>query len=165
MNAQPHDTRTAADGRTNGSGTNGNGHYRSSMSGTAAATGASGASVGHLLKELLHEGTSMLTNEVALAKSEARETMRTTKEGAAAVGSGGAVALSGFIILLLGAVYGLSNVMAPWLAAVIVGGVVTFAGLAMVQAGKKKFRSESLRPEHTMHSLHKDKEAIRGRMQ
>ena len=149
MNAQPHDGQS----RTTGTRTNGNGHYRSTatMAGSTTSSttpGTSSASVGHLLKELLHEGTSMLT-----------------KEGAAAVGSGGAVALSGFIVLLFGAVYGLSNVIAPWLAAVLVGGVVVFAGLAMVQAGKKKFRSESLRPEHTMHSLHKDKDAIRGRTQ
>ena len=35
--------------------------------------------------------------------------------------------------------------------------------LAMVQAGKKKFTEESMRPQHTINSLHKDKDAIRGR--
>lgn len=158
--------------------TNGNDHYRTTTTtsttteppratpprtDTATATGTPSATVGHLLKDLLHEGTSMLRNEVALARAEATETLRTTKEGAAAVGSGGAVAMAGFIILLLGAVYGLGTVMAPWLAALIVGGVVVFAGLAMVQAGKKKFRSESLRPERTLDSLHKDRDAIRRR--
>lgn len=121
------------------------------------------ASVGGLLKQLAREIPAMLTNEVALAKSEARESLRQGKEAAGAVLSGGAVAMAGFIILLLAAVYALSNVVAPWLAALIVGGVVTFAGFAMVQAGKKKFTEESMRPHHTLNSLHKDKDAIRGR--
>jgi hypothetical protein len=120
-------------------------------------------SVGTLLKQLMREVPALLTNEVALAKSEMRENMQHTKAGVASVATGGAVLMGGFIILLLAAVYALSNVVAPWLAALIVGGITAFAGYAMVQAGKKKFQSESLRPDRTMNSLHKDKEAIRGR--
>jgi len=64
-------------------------------------------------------------------------------------------------VLLLAAVYGLSTVMASWLAALIVGGVVTVVGLIMVSAGKKKFEASSFKPERTMHSLNKDKDAVR----
>ena len=132
---------------------------------TATASPASHIepSVGALLKQLVREVPALLTNEVALAKSEARESMRQTKQGTAAVASGGAVLMAGFIVLLLAAVYALSAVVAPWLAALIVGGVVTLAGFAMVQSGKKKFRSESLRPNHTLNSLQKDKDVIRRR--
>jgi xanthine/uracil permease len=121
------------------------------------------ASVGGLLKELVHEMPSLLTKEVALAKSEARETIRTTKAGVAAVATGGAVVLVGVFVLALAAVYALSAVMAPWLAALIVGAVVTLIGFGMLEAGKKKFQAGSLKPERTLNSLHKDKEAIRGR--
>lgn len=120
-------------------------------------------SVGTLLKQLMHEVPALLTNEIALAKSEMRENMQHTKAGIASVATGGAVLMGGFIILLLAAVYALGNVVAPWLAALIVGAVATLVGFAMVQAGKKKFQSESLRPDRTMNSLHKDKETIRGR--
>lgn len=120
-------------------------------------------SIGELLKELAREVPAMLTNEVALAKSEARESMRAAKAGVAAVSTGGAVVLGGFIMLLLAAVYALSNVVEPWAAALIVGVVTMVVGLLMVQAGKKKFEKDSLRPEHTMNSLHKDKDTIRGR--
>ena len=120
-------------------------------------------SVGTLLKQLMREVPALLTNEVALAKSEMRENMQHTKAGVASLATGGAVLLGGFIILLMAAVYALSNVVEPWLAALIVGGVTAFAGYAMVQAGKKKFQSESLRPDRTMNSLQKDKEVIRGR--
>ncbi len=132
---------------------------------TDSTATAQDASVGSLLKELAHEVPSLLSKEIALAKSEARESLHATKEGVAAVSMGGAVAVSGFIVLLLAAVYALSNVLAPWLAALIVGGATLAGGLAMVEAGKKKFDAGSLKPDRTMDSLHKDKTALQGRTQ
>lgn len=119
-------------------------------------------SVGGLLRQLTHEVPSLITKELALAKAELSESLRATKAGAGSVATGGAVLLGGFIILLMSAVYGLSNVMAPWLAALIVGGVVVVIGLIMVSAGKKKFQASSFKPERTIHSVNKDKEAVRG---
>lgn len=77
------------------------------------------------------------------------------------VASGGAVLLAGFIILLQAAVYGLSLVVQPWLAALIVGAVVVVVGLAMVQAGKKRLEPSAFTPDRTLHALQKDQEAIR----
>lgn len=120
------------------------------------------ASVGTLLRELAHEVPSLLTKEVALAKSEMRENLQQAKEAAAAVATGGAVALSGLVILLMAVVYALSNVMAPWLAALLVGVGALLIGFAMVSAGKKKMDGNSMKPERTVDSLRKDKNAIRG---
>lgn len=122
-----------------------------------------GASVGSLLRELAREVPALMTNELALAKSEMRENLQATKAGAGAVATGGVVALGGFLMLLLAAVYGLSTVLAPWLAALIVGAVVLVIGLGMVQAGKKKFEVRSLKPSHTIDSLHKDADAVTRR--
>lgn len=119
-------------------------------------------SVGGLLRQLTHEVPSLITKELALAKAELNESLRATKAGAASIATGGAVLLGGFIVLLMSAVYGLSKVMEPWLAALIVGGVVVVIGLIMVSAGKKKFEASSFKPERTIHSVNKDKEAVRG---
>lgn len=119
-------------------------------------------SVGGLLRQLTHEVPSLITKELALAKAEVSESLRATKAGAASVATGGAVLLGGFIMLLLSAVYGLSTVVAPWLAALIVGAVVVVVGLIMVSAGKKKFEASSFKPERTIHAVHKDKEAVKG---
>lgn len=121
------------------------------------------ASVGSLARDLLHEVPALLTKELALAKSEMRETMRETKEGLISVASGGVVVLGGYLVLLFAAVYGLSLVMAPWLAALIVGGVAAVIGFVLVSAGMRQFRAENLRPEHTLNSVRKDTDAIRGR--
>ena len=52
--------------------------------------------------------------------------------------------------------------MELWLAALIVGVVVVVIGMIMVSAGKKKFEASSFNPDRTIHSLQKDKEAVRG---
>ncbi|GAB6389406.1 phage holin family protein [Stutzerimonas marianensis] len=119
-------------------------------------------SVGGLLRQLTQEVPALITKELALAKAEVSESVRATKAGAASVATGGAVLLGGFIVLLMSAVYGLSKVMEPWLAALIVGGVVVVIGLIMVSAGKKKFEASSFKPERTIHSVNRDKEAVRG---
>lgn len=119
-------------------------------------------SVGGLLRQLTREVPSLFTKELALAKAELSESLRATKAGAASVATGGAVLLAGFIILLLAAVYFLARMMEPYLAALIVGGVVVVIGLIMVSAGKKKFEASSFKPDRTLHSIQKDKEAVRG---
>lgn len=119
-------------------------------------------SIGGLLRQLTREVPSLFTKELALAKVELSESLQATKAGAASVATGGAVLLAGFFILLMSAVYFLSTMMEPWLAALIVGVVVVVIGMIMVSAGKKKFEASSLKPDRTIHSLQKDKEAVRG---
>lgn len=131
--------------------------------GTPAGAGAQGdASVGTLLKELAHEVPALLRNEIALAKSEMRENMQQMQKAVGEVATGGAIALAGLVVLLMAAVYALSNVMAPWLAALLVGAGALLAGFMLVSAGKRKLKNESLRPDRTMDSLRKDTSAIRG---
>jgi hypothetical protein len=121
------------------------------------------ASIGSLLKQLARELPLLFTKELALAKAEARASITAAKAGVAAVSAGGAVMLAGLIILLMAAVYGLSNVVAPWLAALIIGVAALIVGWAMVTAGKKQFDADALKPDHTIHSLRKDKDALSRR--
>jgi hypothetical protein len=124
---------------------------------------ANDSSVGGLVKQLTREVPDLFIKELALAKAEITESVRATKAGAVSMGLGGAVMLAGLVILLQAAVYGLSTVLEPWLSALIVGGVVVVVGLIMLQGGKKKFEASSFKPERTVDSLNKDKNAIRGK--
>jgi len=130
----------------------------------SARAAAEDQSIGGLLRQLGREIPSLLTKELALLKAEARESVRTAGEGVAAVSSGGAVMLAGLVILLLAAVYALSNVLAPWAAALVVGALALLVGYMMVSAGRKKFSADELRPDRTINTLNKDKDAIGGRM-
>ena len=68
----------------------------------------------------------------------------------------------GGFFLLLAAVYGLSNVVQPWFAALIVGGVVTLIGLVTLAAGRRKLAPASFTPDRTAAALRKDAEMIKG---
>ncbi|RON24788.1 hypothetical protein BK660_03725 [Pseudomonas brassicacearum] len=121
-------------------------------------------SVVGLLRQLAREVPALFTKELALAKAELQASLTTLKAGIAGVASGAIVLMAGFIILLMSAVYGLSLVMAPWLAALIVGVVVMIIGFAMLQAGKKQFEPSHLKPDRTLDALNKDQEALRRRV-
>ncbi|MBD0678591.1 MULTISPECIES: phage holin family protein [Pseudomonas] len=122
------------------------------------------ASVVGLLRQLTREVPSLFTKELALAKAELLASLTTLKAGIAGVAGGAIVLLAGFIILLMSVVYGLSMVMAPWLAALIVGVVVMIIGFAMLQSGKKQFEPSHLKPDRTLDALNKDQEALRRRV-
>jgi hypothetical protein len=128
--------------------------------GTGSQRPESDTSVMGLLRQLAHEVPALLTKELALAKAEVREAADTTKAGVAGVAGGAIVLLAGLIFLLLAAVYGLALYMQPWLAALLVGAVVTVVGFIMLQAGKKQFQPSHFKPERTLDALHKDKDAI-----
>ncbi|WLH14645.1 phage holin family protein [Pseudomonas hefeiensis] len=122
------------------------------------------ASVVGLLKQLTHEVPSLFTKELALAKAEFQASLNTLKAGIAGVAGGAIVLLAGFIILLMAVVYGLSTIMQPWLAALIVGGVVMIIGFIMVQSGKKQFEPSHFKPDRTLDALNKDQQALRRKV-
>lgn len=132
-------------------------------SGTASSqSSGADASIGTLLRDLAHEVPSLLKKEVELGKTEMRENLQATKTGVAAVSTGGAVTLAGLIVVMMAVVYGLANVMELWLAALLVGSAAMLIGFSMINAGKKKFDTQSLRPDRTVDSLRKDRNVIGG---
>jgi len=120
--------------------------------------------IGGLLRQLMHEVPALFTKELALAKSELQHNLNTLKAGTAAVAAGAIVLLAGFIILLLAAVYALATVVAPWLAALIVGAITVIVGFVMLQSGKKQFEPSHLTPDRTLNAMHQDKEAIKRKL-
>ena len=122
------------------------------------------ASVIGLLRQLTHEVPALFTKELALAKAEMENSLGTLKAGIAAVAGGAIVLLAGFIVLLMAAVYGLSTVLEPWAAALIVGGIVVVIGFVMIQAGKKQFEPSHFKPDRTLNALDKDQQTLRSKM-
>ena len=118
-----------------------------------------------LLRRLVDEFTVLFRKEIALAKAEVAQGFSQVKAGAISMASGGAVLFAGFLVLLAAAVLGLSNVMPDWLAALIVGAVVSIIGFVMINSGKNKLDPAVLKPERTQHALQKDKEMVERRIQ
>ena len=121
-------------------------------------------SVLSLIRQLAHEVPALVTKEMALVKAEFPESLQATKQAATTVGMGAVLMLGGLIMVLMAAVYALSYVMEPWLAALIVGVAALVIGFFMVQAGNKKLDASNLIPERTTSTLQKDKEAIQRKV-
>ena len=115
-----------------------------------------------LLRRLVDDVGTLFTQELQLFKAETTRAIGDLKAAAASIAIGGAVAFMGAFFLLLAAVYGLSNAVEPWLAALIVGGVVTLIGVIMLATGKRKLEPEALAPRRTAAALRKDTQMIKG---
>jgi len=122
-------------------------------------------SIGQLLKELTQESSTLLKQEVDLAKTEMSEKASRVGVNLGAVAVGGAVALLGAIGLLLFAVNALasllSQLMSPgvavWLAPLIVGGILAAIGYSLIKKALETLKHESLTPKRTTQSLQENK--------
>lgn len=128
---------------------------------SGSGNSAHNASLTGLVRQLANDVTALFTKELALAKVEVTHSIHEAKSGAVSMISGGSILYAGFLLLLLAAVLGLSQVMEMWAASLVVGGVVTVIGMIMVAAGKKKMEPSSFKPKHTIDSLEKDQNAVR----
>jgi xanthine/uracil permease len=129
-------------------------------------------SLGQLLKELRDETTTLLRQEVDLAKTEMSEKASRVGTNLGSLAVGGAVAFLGALALLAAVVYGLTSLLdqfmsigvAIWLAPLIVGVVLAAVGYSLVKKALATLRQESLTPQRTTQTLQENKEWLKARM-
>ncbi len=117
-------------------------------------------SVATLLRRLTHELATLFRQELSLATAELMQSLHRLLAAASGVAAGGAIMFSGLLVLLAAAVLGLSEVLAPWLAALIIGAATILTGVLVAVVAAHKLRPESLKPERTTRSLAKDKDVL-----
>jgi|26BtaG_2_1085354.scaffolds.fasta_scaffold29099_2 hypothetical protein len=115
-----------------------------------------------LVKHLVDDVALLFRKELALAASEVGHSVKDTKKGMTSLLSGAVVLNSGYLFLLGAAALGLAQVMAAWMAVLLVGVVTTVVGLIMVQGGKKKLEPSSFKPERTVDEMRKNRDSVRG---
>jgi len=122
-----------------------------------------------LFSDLWRETTTLVHDEVELAKADISDKVTQAGRGVGAVAAGGAVLFAGFIVLLFAAVGALEMVLppqqAPWLAPLIVGAVVTLIGAIALSSGKKKLQAENLKPTRSIDSLRRDRDVAKEHLQ
>lgn len=118
-------------------------------------------SVTGLFTELTREMTSLIRHEIALARAEIGEKVSYAQSGVVFLAAGAMFAFSGFLVLLACAVIALSYVWPAWLAALTVGLVVTFLGLALLASGKSHLKAKNLKPTRTTESLRHDRQFVK----
>jgi len=129
-------------------------------------------SIGQLLKELRDETTTLLRQEVDLAKTEMSEKASRAGKNLGSLAVGGSVAFLGALALLAAVIYGLTSLLnqfmslgvAVWLAPLIVGLVLAAVGYNLVQKALATLKQESLTPRTTTQTLQENKEWLRAKM-
>lgn len=118
-------------------------------------------SITDLIRNLATDLSALLGKEIQLAKAEVGESVSDVQKAVGAIATGAVVAVAGLVVLLFSAVYGLSNLVEPWLAALIVGALALIVGYMMVSSAKKKMSAESLVPDRTLDATQKDQETLK----
>jgi uncharacterized membrane protein YqjE len=120
-------------------------------------------SLAALLSDLASETVELFRQELALFKAELQEKLSKAGVGAAALAAAALIAFSGWLFLLLAAVFGLAVVVPIWAAALIVGAVVLAIAGGLALYGRSRLRADALTPERTLRSLREDQAWIKER--
>ncbi|WP_448624878.1 phage holin family protein [Geodermatophilus sp. URMC 64] len=112
-----------------------------------------GTSVGQLLGEVSKDLSTLMRQELELAKAELKVEAKKAGQGA---GMFGAAGFAGYMVLLFLSIalwWALENVMDAGLAALIVAVIWAVIGAIAFVMGRKKFREVNPKPERTVDTL------------
>lgn len=121
-----------------------------------AATAGDNRSLGDLFAELTSETTTLVRQEVQLAKTEMSHKAAEVGKDVGFLAAGGAVLYAGFLALVATVIIILAYAMPWWLAALIVSVVVLAIGGLLVYRGLENLKKTSLAPTETIDSLKED---------
>lgn len=135
--------------------------------------------IGTLLSDLSRDLTTLVRQELELAKTEASEKLSQLGSSVGSISVGGAIAFAGFLMLLHAAVYGLADLLGswaeqnpgvawvsyPWLPYLIVGLITLIIGFMMLKKGQNDLKAKNLTPLKTAESLRRDKDLIKEQLQ
>jgi xanthine/uracil permease len=114
-------------------------------------------SLGDLFSDLSRETTTLVRQEVQLAKAELTQSATEAARGIGMLVAGGAVAYAGLLFLLLAIVFGLIEAgRDPWLSALVVGLVVVAIGAVLVLRARESLKPTNLAPQKTVETLKED---------
>jgi hypothetical protein len=130
-------------------------------------------SIPGLLRDLRDETTTLLRQEVALAKTEVKENVSRLGGHIAQIAIGGFVAYAGIIVLLIGIGHllgallvraGMSEQLAQWLAPSVIGLIVALIGWAMLAKARSAIGHDDLTPRRTLDTMRDNKQWAQSKL-
>jgi hypothetical protein len=122
-------------------------------------------SLGQLFGDLTRQMTTLVRQEIELARTEMTAKAGAAGRDAAMVGAGGALLYAAFLGLMATVVLGLVQAgVTPWLAALIVAVVVGVAGGLLVQRGRSGLANADLAPARTVETIRDDADWAKERV-
>jgi len=123
----------------------------------------SGRSVGDLISEVTGDLTTLMRQELELAKAEVKQEATTAGKAAGMLGAAG---FAGYMTLLFASIalwWALANGMDEGWAALIVAVLWGIAAAILAVTGKKRMASVRPKPERTVQTLKEVPDALKGR--
>jgi uncharacterized membrane protein YqjE len=116
-------------------------------------------SLGELFGDLARETSTLVRQEVQLAKTEMTQKATAVGKDIGFLAVGGLVAYAGLLALIATIIIILGTAGLPWwLAALIVTVVVLAIGGILVQRGLSALKQQSMAPEQTLQTLKEDRQ-------
>jgi hypothetical protein len=115
-------------------------------------------SLGELFSELSRQTSTLIRQEVALAKAGMKQKGTEVGKDVGMMAAGGALAYAGLLALIATIIIVLAEFMAWWLSALIVSLFVLAIGGLLVQRGMSSLKQTNMAPEQTIETLKEDKE-------
>jgi hypothetical protein len=116
-------------------------------------TTPSGRPISRIIEDILRHVGEIIRSEIRLVQTEIKQDFRDVKHAGTYLIAAGVASMFALGFLLLAAVYGLSTIMPPWLAAISVGIVLGIVGLALMTKGLHLLKATSMTPDRTIQSL------------
>src|SRR5215217_270039 len=117
---------------------------------------AADASAGQLASEVAKDMSTLVRQEVALAKAELRQEAKTAGAAAGALGGAGFAGYFVLVFLSLALMYALDSVMPIGWAALIVAALWSVAAAVLALVGRRKLKAFDPKPERTIETLKED---------
>ncbi|MEW5928723.1 MAG: phage holin family protein [Gemmatimonadota bacterium] len=123
-------------------------------------------SLGELFKQLAQDSATLVKQEVALAKVEMRENLRTATKDAAMIAVGGGLLLVGLLVLTAFLVAALGDLLDNyWLGALLVGLLFVVIGGVLAKKNLDNLKKDDLGPDQTIQTLKEDKRWLQSEIQ
>lgn len=119
--------------------------------------------VGQLISDITRDMSTLLRQEVALAKAEVSAEVTKTGRAAGMLGGAGFAAYMVLLFLSFAAWWGLANVMDEGLAALLVAAAWAVIGAVLYSTGRTQFRHIHPKPERTVDTVSQIPDALKGR--
>ena len=120
------------------------------------------SSVGQLISEISDDLSTLFRQEIELAKAEVRQEARKASRAAGMLGAAGFAGYMVALLLTLAVVAGLSNVMDPGWAALLVAVVWAVVGAVLYVTGRQRLRAVSPVPRQTVETLKEDAQWLKN---
>lgn len=122
----------------------------------------SGQSVGQLLGEVSRDLSTLMRQEVELAKAEIKTEVAKAGKGAGMLGGAGFAGYMVLLFLSFAAWWGLANVMDQGWAALIVAGIWAVIAAVLATTGRATLKRVNPKPERTIDTSKEIPSALKG---